>query len=212
MKKSIIALTIAALALSVTPAFAEDQDSGHRGKNLFEAFNKIGKKIERALPESQFMVHGTVVSVGTSSLVVNAQNSVHANLSGNQATIVVNSDTKFTGNKHETMTLANIVAGNKVMIHGQVTGTTLTASRVHVQKDAEKKRVVGTVTAKTDDSLTITNSLTGTSQTVALDSDTRVKINGETKTAADISVGDSGWIKLKVKAEAMVAKLVNLFR
>jgi len=161
--------------------------------------------------QNRFMVKGTVASVGTGSLVVTATKSENVpNMTNNQATVVVNASTKITGDKNDNFTLSNIMAGDQVIVHGTVTGTTLTATNINLK--SVKKVAYGKVTAKTDTSVTITNTVTGTSQTVPVSTDTKVTINGETKTATDIAVGDSGWVKFKTRAGVIVTKIINLFR
>ncbi len=159
----------------------------------------------------QFSLTGTVGSTTSGSIVVNITSSRNVPaMTNNIVTVNVNGDTKYKADKHETVTLADIKAGQKVMITGSVNGSTLTAKSVQVKLPQGK--VYGEVTAKTATSVTVKNSVTGVTQTINTDADTKVNINGEVKTVADVQVGDKGFVKFKTKLSGMFAKVVNLFR
>jgi hypothetical protein len=219
MKKYIVAFSIAAIAATAAlPALAHDG-----GENENRQGAKLGVRLDHFLDanpdNSKFVVLGTVSSKTSGSLVITVKTTANVpNLVNSLATVNVNSDTKFTSN-NKVSTLADIVVGNKVIAIGTVSGSTLTATSVHINVDKKteeqarkKAKAFGEVTAKTDTSITIKNSLTNTTQTLTVDEDTKVKINGEVKTMADVQVGDSGWVKFKTSAGVMIAKIINLFR
>lgn len=216
MKKAIVAFSIAAIALGAAlPAIAHDggEDRNDRGLRLGVKLESI---LENHLDNNHFMLMGTVSSKTSGSLVVTVKTSANVpTLTNSLATVNVNSETKFTSN-NKVSALADVKVGDKAIVIGTVNGTILTATSVHINVDKRSEhraqRAMGEVTAKTSDSITIKNSLTNTTQTVTVDDDTKVRINGETKTLADVQVGDSGWVKFKVQAGVMIAKIINLFR
>src|SRR5690606_3310748 len=124
--------------------------------------------------------------------------------------ITFNADTKYRSGR-DNMTLADIAIGAKVMASGQLQNSVYTAAMVHVMPVRQPK-VMGEITAVTDTSVTVKNNITGEEKMVALEPDTKVKINGEVATAADIEVGDKGWVKLKNNVNVVVAKFISLFR
>jgi cytoskeletal protein CcmA (bactofilin family) len=309
MKKILAGITLAAITLTLTasPAFAgndgrgnkEEKQKNDRGLHLGQIFGQFKKfDNDHGLSQNQFIVYGTVSSVTSTSMVVNTTSSVHVpNLTNNQATIALNADTKVSGKKDNTLVLADVKTGQMVVVTGNVSGSTLTATRVHIWEnitnqfsltgtvgsttsssivvtvtnsknlptlnnnlatvnvDANTKykadrtetvtladvkvgqtvtitgtvngttlngqtvhiklpkgKVFGEVTAKTATSVTMKNSVTGVTTTINTDADTKVNINGEAKTVADVQVGDKGFVKFKTKLAGMFAKVVNLFR
>jgi hypothetical protein len=225
MKKVFAIFTIAAIALSViaTPAFAKEGKNKHddredRGLRLGKIMSEFKGELKlhddkhnNDLASNQFILMGTVGSTTSGSIVVNVKGSVHVpTLTNNLATINVDSNTKFLANKNQTVTLAEIKVGQQVVIKGTVSGSTLTATMVHIM--FPKGKAYGEVTAKTDTSITIKNSVTGTTQTFTTNSDTEVKVNSESKTITDVQVGDKGFVKFKATLSGMVAKVINLFR
>ncbi len=213
MKKIFASIALLALAFTATPAFAHDGDGGdHKGS--FRASVKTALENRGwHWGQNQFVAMGTVASVSGSNLTVNVQSSSKlGNIErGAQVVFATNSETKFFGSDKTVLALADIKVGDKVIASGSVEASVYTASTIW-DKTRPVTKAYGTVTAKTDDSVTITNSVTGQSQTVAVNGDTNIAINGETKTAADISVGDVGWVKFKNTAGDLVAKLIRLFR
>src|SRR3989344_4918842 len=209
MKKLLAVLTIAALALTATVSIASAHENESHGFIKVKAEQAGGLR----LGLNKFQFWGTVNSATSSSLVFNAKAGKHlSDLMGNgQVTVVINSDTKIKGNDEAVLSWADLKAGDKVIVSGSISGTVLTATQV---RDLSRPvtRASGKVTAVTDNSITITNGLTGVSQTVTTNADTKVMINGESKTIADIQVGDSGWVKFKNEAGSLIAKFFNLFR
>jgi hypothetical protein len=221
MKKSIIVLSILALVLTATPAFAKNgKDKDNRGDKRFsKIFRQFGKRIDNNIDATKFVLTGTVASKTTASLVVTTQTTVHVpSLTNSLATVNVDANTKINGNSGA-ITIADILVGDKVIVMGNVSGTTLTATNVQVNtvKTPEaKKKAFGEVTAKTTTdgvtSVTVKNNVTGITQSVTVDENTKVVINGETKAVADIAVGDRGWVKFRDQAGTMIAKIFSLFR
>ena len=222
MKKILAMFAVAAISLSLaTPVFAKNGNSDKNEKNnrsfrVNEIFSKFkgefkGKVENKNFDASQFLLSGTVGSTTSGSIVVNVKGSIHVpTLTNNLATVNVDANTKYTAEKNQTVTLADVKAGQQIVVKGTVSGTTLTAQMVHIM--LPKGKAYGEVTAKTATSITVKNSVTGTTQTFTTDPDTNVKINGETKTTADVQVGDKGFVKFKTKISGMFAKVVNLFR
>lgn len=218
MKKSIIALFVAALMLTATPALAKGNNHGENGRHLGKVFTKIedrmqklGNKLDKLVPSDQFVLTGTVGSTTSGSVVVTVKNGVHLpTLTNNIATVNVDSNTKITGEKNQTVTLADIKAGQQLVVQGTVSGSLLTAKNVHLLFPVGK--AFGEVTAKTDTSITIKNNVTGTTQTFTTNGDTKVTINGDSKALADLNVGDRGIVKFKSNLLGTVARIVNLFR
>lgn len=213
---SIAAIT---LTLSANPVFANDKNGDKhedRGLRLGQVMGEFRGELklkdnDHGIDNSQFILMGTVGSTTSASIVVNVKGSVHVpTLTNNVATVNVNADTKYHAEKNQTVKLADIKAGQQVVIKGTVNGTTMTATWVHVI--FPKGKAYGEVTAKTDTSITVKNSVTGTTQTFTTNSDTKVNINGEAKTTSDIKVGDSGFVRFKTTLTGVVAKIINLFR
>lgn len=212
MKKTLALLTMAGLMLVAIPAFAHDKEHtpaiGFGNKMMGEFHDGWF----RNLSQDQFMLSGTVVSTASGSITINVLGAMHVgNLTNNQATVIINNDTKIIGRDKSALALGAIQVGDKVAVSGSVAGVALTAKQVQDMTRPSTK-ASGKVTAKTDNSITITNALTGASQTVTADSDTKVMINGETKTLADVAVGDSGWVKFKNQTGVLIAKFIGLFR
>ena len=125
-------------------------------------------------------VRGTVSDVSSSGFKVTTRD-------GSVWTIAVNGSTTYqfgTG----AGSLADVTNGTVALVQGTKTGdNALTALTVHVKAD----RAIGTVTAKTADSITITTR-DGSSLTVHVDADTTYRVagaDGTTDTLADVTVG-----------------------
>lgn len=218
MKKIFASTALVALALTATPALASDRDDRDERRDVrVKADAKVRAEIGKfgwAWGRHAFALSGTVAEVGTNSLTINVKEESRIDddlIVDNQVLVVANADTKIYGKDKTALTLADIKVGDSVKIAGSVSGTTLTATHI-ADKSRPQVMAFGKVTAKTDNSVTITNSTTGLSQTVAVNGDTNVAINGQEAALADISVGDVGWVKFKNVAGDFVAKFIRLFR
>ena len=125
-------------------------------------------------------MRGTVSDVSSSGFKVTTRD-------GSVWTIAINGSTKYqfgTG----TGSLADVTNGTVALVQGTKTGdNALTALTVHVKAD----RAIGTVTAKTADSITI-KQRDGSSLTIHVDADTTYRVagaDGTTDTLADVTVG-----------------------
>ncbi len=142
---------------------------------------------------------GVVTAVGSSSLTITDK-------AGVTKTITVNSATKLRAPDRDasgSVTLADIIAGDKVKIHLSKSDRTVARS---VKVKVEALKIVGTVAAVGKDSVTITLA-DATQKTVSVNADTKLKIpdtdaSGNV-TLADLKVGD----KIKVKTSATDATL-----
>ncbi len=142
---------------------------------------------------------GVVTAVGSSSLTI-------TNKAGGSKTITVNADTKLRAPDRDasgSVTLADIIAGDKVKIHLSKSDPTVARS---VKVKVEALKVVGTVAAVGKDSVTITLA-DSTQKTVSVNADTKLKIPDTdasgSVTLADLKVGD----KIKVETSATDATL-----
>ncbi len=209
MKKIIAYLAIATLAVTATAGIASAHEN--EGEDHVSLLASHAEGLHLGL--SKFEVKGTVSSATATSVVLNAKSGKHlSDIAVNgQVTVVINSDTKIRGNEDSSLVWSDLKAGDKVIVSGTISGSVLTATRIRDISQPVAK-ASGKVTAVSANSVTITNGLTGASQTVMTNADTKVMINGESKTAADIQVGDSGWVKFKNEAGALIAKFFNLFR
>lgn len=213
MKKTVAFLSLAALALSANIASARGLEIGSDLNARVDAKLSVPHKFDGehnrdfVYPEKRnsnwFVVMGTVKSSANNVIVVDSDKST------TDVTVKTDADTKFKMHGKE-IVFADIKAGQRVVVMGEKDSTTWTANWVHVK--AERKMVFGQVTAKTDTSVTFKNNTTGNTVTVPVTDETMVKINGETKTAADIQVGDSGFVKIKAVLDTMVTKFIHLFR
>lgn len=219
MKKLLSAITIFALVAGVNVAQAHDGDKNKnkdrdqvriqanadvRGK--FGNWFKWNRENNR---NDKFVVVGTVTAKTASTLTLDVQADNREEI-GDNVIVTLNADTKYRNGKDNTA-LADIAIGAKVVASGQLQNSVYTAANVHVMP-VKQPKVMGEVTAVTDTSITVKNNTTGEEKVLALEPDTKVKVNGEVATTADIEVGDKGWIKLKANVTAAVAKVVSLFR
>lgn len=221
MKRIFSYLTIAALALAITPtfAFAHDNMDGNAhlgfGAKIAAFVHQVKDTDTDNDGQNRFGINGTVVSSTVTSLTVNVQNKHSEDnpvvLTNGQAIVVVNSDTKIMGKGKVVLAITDLAVGDRVGISGSVSGSVLTAVAIRDMGQLPMK-AFGKVTAVNSSSVTLLNSLTGTSQTVAVNGDTKVTIDGESKTVSDISVGDVGWVKFKSIAGAFIASMIHLFR
>lgn len=226
MKKYIAILSLAALALTATTAFAHENEGeeglGLKTKLEAQAEGKVikgpglhlgwFKHLDADVDESRFVLAGTVTGKTATTLTVTVKGEVHASsvIGNNQATVTVASDAKIVADKNKTIALADIQTGSQVVISGTISGSTLTANKVHVI--LPRGKAFGEVTAKTDTSITVKNNVTGVSQTFTTNGDTKVNIDGEAKTTVDIQVGDRGFVKFRTEISGVIAKFIALFR
>jgi hypothetical protein len=214
MKKALAVLSISAVALTltVTPAFAK---GGGNGGWFGGFFSRIFARFEPGNNASTFVITGNVASTSSNSVTVKVISSVHVpNLNSGQATVNVASNTKFVGQKNTTINLSNIAVNDRVSITGLVSGSTLTATTIRdlglppVMPNASS----GKVTAVSSSSITLSNALSGQTQTFNIASNARVTIDGQVKTVGDIQSGDAGSIRSKNVSGTFTAQLINLFR
>ncbi|MBI2356413.1 MAG: hypothetical protein HYV13_04385 [Candidatus Doudnabacteria bacterium] len=214
MKKTLAIMTIAGLMLTASAALAnddgrQDNESGAavKAQALFHANLEHGKKLgifKHRKDEKHFAIFGTVTAVSSTGLTVQTKD-------GRTVSVTTDSETKFTINRDTQIQLADIKVGNAVAVKGEMKDNNVFEAD-HVAVVIMPQKAFGTVTAKTDTSVTVKNSLTGDVKTFVTNPDTEVKINGETKTTSDIQVGDRGWVKFKATLDTFVAKIINLFR
>ncbi len=138
---------------------------------------------------------GVVTAVGSSSLTITVE-------AGGSKTITVNSATKLRAPDRDasgSVTLADIIAGDKVKIH--LSAGDLTVAR-SVKVKVKALKITGTVAAVGADSVTITLA-DGAQKTVSVNAQTKLRIadtdaNGSV-TLADLKVGDA------IRAKAIAA-------
>jgi hypothetical protein len=235
MKKTLTGLLLVSL-LFVTAGTALASDGNSRGGNsegkakLFgnldlnlggskanaEAKADLKMDLHRYWPENGFIYAGTIKSVSGDSFVLTINHSVKNEANGQDVTIKTNADTKIMilGPGNKSAVVSDIKVGATAWVAGKNEGSVNMASWVHVksQQTGNKKKVTGEVTAKTNTSITIKNNVSGQTTTVPVNDETKVQINGEAKTMADVQMGDKGVIKLKSVLNVMTAKFVHLFR
>jgi hypothetical protein len=132
---------------------------------------------------------------------------------GSVWTVTVNGSTKYSYGQGDG-TLADVKDGTRVVVAGTPTGeNALTALGVRIAPD----RAVGTVTAKSADSITI-KKRDGTSLTIHVDADTNIRVPGkENATLSDITVdmaiGITGRARSNgsIDADAVVAGKIRGF-
>src|SRR3989338_6571023 len=214
MKKTLVFAIAMGLALS-SVAFAHDLEAKVRTEGRADArikpFSDLKALMGLKLGENKFVLNGTVKEVGSSSLTVEVRGGAHLkNVASGIAVVTVDADTKFSNGKTG-IALADVKAGAHVMIKGEIEdGGGLEAD--HVAAVVKPQIALGEVTAKTDTSITLKNNITGESKTVTTNDDTKVVLNGEVKTMADVQVGDKGMVKFKAVVDSFVAKVIRLFR
>ena len=217
MKKVLAYALVFAFALSATTAMAHEGGLLRSGLGV-----KANLNLEQNLGADKFVAVGEIKSKATNSLVLTVQSGAHLNnISNGTITVATNANTdiKIKGNDDAAMT--DLAVGNKVLVSGNLSGSTYTADRImilgqrpehDVSQKVNKVKAVGEVTAVKNNSITIKNSITGESQTISTDSDTDVRINGEAETMADVKVGDKGFVKIRKTVSGVIAKFINLFR
>jgi hypothetical protein len=230
MKRAIGLLSLAALLLTASFASAHEGSRVNAEANanikagLLEKFDlKFGTEgsvnTQNHSEDSDdhnnhFVLMGQVKSIAGSNIVITVNRGPHNKgnneLANKDVTIVTNSDTNFRVKGDENPALADIKVGQQIIVKGQKDGTSYVAAWVHVH--AQKKHAFGEVTAVSGSSITVENNVTGATTVIPMDADTEVKINGETKTIADIQVGDRGMVKFKAVLDSFVATIVRLFR
>jgi hypothetical protein len=213
MKKTVALLSLAAFMLSAGVASANAEGKNERARvrqNVRAEVKTNFRKLLNFDRQNVFMVSGKIKSLGSNSLVITVDHSNKRDeLAGKDVTVKTDSDTKY-GMEGKSIAFTDLKVGFPVMVMGKKNDSDYVASRVHVK--VEKKMLFGEVTAKTSNTVTIKNNVTGTTTTVPVDSNTKVNINGETKTLADVQVGDRGMVKVKTVLTTMVTKFLNLFR
>lgn len=227
MKKSLILATILGLAMVTNVAFAHNEEGRENDNrkeksgegisiraNVSDDLNvklkdqrKVEKKVGLLIDENNFVLMGEVNNVTWPILNVEVKRTRKD--SRETISVLTNFSTKFSSGD-QTIALSDIKTDVRVLIKGQKNGDVFTATTVMVMPT--KMKAFGEVVSKTDTSVTIKNSTTGQIQTVQVQPETKVIINGETKTSTDIKIGDKGFIKFKATFNIFVAKIVNLFR
>jgi hypothetical protein len=105
---------------------------------------------------------------------------------GTKTAITVNGATTYLVGK-DAGTKSDVTVGSRIQAEGTVSGSTFTATRIHVALS----RVGGEVTAKTGSTITV-KGRDGKTDTIHVDSATIYKVRGKTAAAlADIAVGDA---------------------
>jgi hypothetical protein len=223
MKKIMTSLVLSAFVLTATPALADNGGKDHNKNNgranataaakfRLGWFGRNDDNKDKQLA-NRFSVVGTVTASTATSLTLTVQDGAkNWNIPAGQSLLLaLNADTKYSARGNEASGLANIAVGEKVVVAGKLENNVYTATHVwDLGTPAQKS--YGKVTAKTDTSITIQNSSTGTTQTFTVDGDTKIAVNGEAKTIADINVGDAGVVKSKPKGDSLWAKIIKLFR
>jgi hypothetical protein len=119
---------------------------------------------------------------------------------GTTRTVSVNSTTTYTLGKNAG-TKSDLKSGLQVDVEGTTTGDTFTASAVHIVPSV----MAGTVTAKKDGSLTITER-DGSTGTITVDSNTTWSVAGvASATIADVKVGDVVFAEGTLAADGSLA-------
>ncbi|MBI4363309.1 MAG: hypothetical protein HY545_00465 [Candidatus Doudnabacteria bacterium] len=231
MKRLISILSIAALALTASIAFAHDEgDNDGKGWACLMTFPErcigpgavgIGVSSEAKanfpakiqLGLDKFVAVGSVLASGSSSVTLNVEAGAHLNnVSNGQITVATNADTQVSG---------SVDVGDRVIVRGEIQANgSLEADSVRVIGEANGKAEIkarkqvafGKITAVTDNSVTIKNNVTGETKTLTTNDDTKVMVNGEAETTADIQVGDRGLVKFKAMLDTFIATMIRLFR
>jgi hypothetical protein len=216
-------LSLAAVMLSANVAVANSGSGGDehaRGGVMTKL--KLHGQSELKIKDwdhDTFVVMGTVKSIAGSKFTIAVDHMAPFHRKGapasnqpSELTITTDSDTKISALGDST-TAASLQVGYRVVVKGEKSNTDYVADWVQIKAEkAEKKKIMGEVTAKTNTSITIKNNVSGEVTTVPVNDETKVAINGEAKTMADVQVGDKGRVKVKTVLGVVVAKFVNLFR
>ncbi|HYC79395.1 MAG TPA: DUF5666 domain-containing protein [Candidatus Binatia bacterium] len=213
MKKFVALLSLVAFMLTAGVASADKGGEPNRGKASEDRGSRAQlQKWFKKWDDEKFALNGKIKSIsGTTFVVTLTHTKKNETATTTDVTVKTDSETKFRMLGETPITMADLKVGYLVDVKGKRNGASeFMADKVTVR--AEKKMLFGEVVNKTSTTVTLKNSVTGTTTTVPVDSSTVVKINGETKTAADIQVGDKGMVKTKSVLQTMVTKFINLFR
>lgn len=216
MKKAIAMSLVAVSLFAATPAFAKEQGDKHEVLHLGQIKNLFRKS---NMDNNQFLVIGSIDSTTTNSLLVKETAVLHVPTVTNGMVVIKTDSKTVVTNEGKTAAMTDLKKDVNVVIMGTVSGSDLTASNIRIVKTVEKLKdhekdnvVAGKVNANTNGTVTITNGLTSVAKTITTDANTKVVIDGQVKTVADIQVGDSGWVKFKTVGTTLVAKVFHLFR
>lgn len=170
-----------------TSARAEDRHDGdHENRGLF-----LGHFMKQ-------FTKGTVASVTTNSFVIKTGDD-------NTATVKVSGTTKLIRLPRTNIAMADIKVGDRVWVQGTRSGDTITATTVYdLSADVKPALRKGEVTAVNGSTITL-QTKNGDITTVATDSNTQVKHDGEAAAMADVKVGSD------VKIFGLWNKITNLF-
>jgi len=183
MKKLLGLLALVAIVFTATPALAHNNELG----------------LKRHQSSDKFMTIGTIVSTTSSGLTLKVETSAHLkNIANGQVNIVVSNNAEFK-------------VGDRVAVSGTVNGVTLTAVKIH-RLGTPANKAYGKVTAKSDSSISVQNTVTGAVLTFNIDGSSKITINGEAKTLADVNVGDAGKVKYTNSNGSLWARILSLFR
>ncbi len=168
-------------------------------------------------------VFGTVTAVSGNTITVQAKTFAKGTLSSTGATYTVNAGAAIIDKNSTAITVAGISVGDTIMVEGTVSGTVVTATRIHdgvmvkgTQGDDKKDNggatipdgngqpvVGGTVTAVNGNTITFTNK-SNVSYTADVTNAKIIK-NGTVATASTIAVGDTVLAQGTINGSSVVA-------
>lgn len=207
IKKYLVAAGAVSLALlTATPALADSDRKGgdHEGNRFGLKLQLLGnkdhwknwkedKKDHRDKDESNsaaFRVSGTVTAISGSTLTV-------AGTNGTVYTVQA-ANAKFDDYSKFDVTLSDVRINDSVTVKGTLSGTTITATKVHDKSALQREFVerfggitVGTVTAIGGSTFVIDPAGDKSTATVTTTGATTFKTNGKTATSGDVQVGST---------------------
>jgi hypothetical protein len=194
-----------------------DADFEARGEFKSRMHNNMHKFMGRR-DHRPFMVMGQVKTVSADQLVIEVVNGMRGQADvGEEIVVKIDSETRIVMNGEELSgDELSALVGQNVLIKARYTkdgeGELETEPAQMVIVTGQKQRVFGEITAVSDESITVKNSRTGESQIIELNSDTKIKINGENSEAGDIQEGDKVMVKIKATVDSWIAKAISIFR
>ena len=145
-------------------------------------------------------ISGTVASIdcGASSMVVTTESG--------DVTVGFDGNTEFSGNDHAAAVCADIVPGDSVEVSGALQGDgSILASKVSFEApEIEDTEVKGTILSTDSGAQTFLLAGEGGSVTIAVDSNTVIRNDGDVKTFADLAPGMAVEVKGIVQGDGSI--------
>lgn len=162
-------------------------------------------------PEGKTVVAGTVTSVSGSTITLQTKNGAVYSVNASGAVVFTSKDTA--------VTVADVRAGDTIVVRGTATGQTIMAEKIvdgalvsRVFLSALGVAGGGVITAVNGSTFTVKPFGTAATTTVTMDASTAYKINGQATTSSALSVGSHVLLTgTSTSNVSIAASIVNIF-